>query len=91
VRVCHDEAKNDAIVDDHFLCIDTGVWKDGPYPRVVSLHTVETRFDSVMAMEDDVLGIQIEVCNSATPVISATRRDGAGAEAGSAAGVGLAR
>jgi hypothetical protein len=63
VRACHDEAKNDAIVDlDHFLCIDTGVWKDGPDSGVVSLHAVETRLDSVIPVEDDVLGIQIEVC-----------------------------
>jgi hypothetical protein len=63
MHACHDEAKNDAIVDlDHFLCIDTGVWKDGPDSGVVSLHTIETRFDSVIAVEDYVLGIQIEVC-----------------------------
>jgi hypothetical protein len=63
VRACHDETKNDAIVDlDHFFYIDTGVWKDGPDSGVVSLHTVEPRFDSVIAVEDNVLGIQIEVC-----------------------------
>jgi hypothetical protein len=58
VRACHDEAKNDAIVDlDYFLCTDTGVWKGGSDPGIVSLHTVETRFDSVIPVEDDVLGI----------------------------------
>ena len=50
VRTRHDEAKNDAIVDlDHFLCTDSGVWKGSPDSGVVSLHAVETRFDSVDA------------------------------------------
>ena len=63
MRACHDEAKNDAVVDlDHFLCIDPCVWKDGPDSGVVALDTIETRFNSVIAVEDDVLGIEIEVC-----------------------------
>jgi hypothetical protein len=63
VRACHYEAKNHPIIDlDHFLCIDTGVWKDGPDSGIVSLHTVEARFDSVIAVENDILGVQIEIC-----------------------------
>jgi hypothetical protein len=63
VRACHYEAKNHPIIDlDHFLGIDTGVWKHGPDSGIVSFHTVEARFDSVIAVEHDILGVQIEIC-----------------------------
>ena len=63
MRAGHDEPKNDTIVDlDHFFRMDTGVWKDAPDTGVVSLHTVEARFDSAIAVEDDIGRIQIEVC-----------------------------
>jgi hypothetical protein len=42
--------------------MDTGIGENGPDSGIVSLHAVEARFDSIIAVEDDILSIKIEVC-----------------------------
>src|ERR1700677_2917194 len=57
------EAQRNPIVDlDHILRMDTGIRKNGPNPVIVSLHAIEARFDTIIAVEDDILIVKIEIC-----------------------------